>query len=68
MNTRIGLDSLSPSTINRWITHSQQINLSLPKRPLRAHRQARTRIIVACVALAVVVALALRWLYQRMPT
>jgi hypothetical protein len=67
MHTRIGSDSLSPSSLNAWITRSQQkIDLRSP-RPQREHRQARTRIIVGIVCVAVVVALALHWLYQRMP-
>jgi hypothetical protein len=64
MHTRIGDQPLSPSTINHWIDASNsKIDLRSPRQP-RAHRQARTRIIVACVALAVVVALALRYLWR----
>lgn len=37
------------------------IDLRMPVRSIRRHRQARTRVIVVCVALAVVAALALRW-------
>jgi hypothetical protein len=67
MHTRIQGEPLSASTINRWITRSQQkIDLRSP-RPPREHRQARTRIIAGIVCVAVVVALALHWLYQRMP-
>jgi hypothetical protein len=67
MHTRIGSDSLSPSSLNAWITRSQQkIDLRSP-RPPREHRQARTRIIVGIVCVAVVVALALHWIYQRIP-
>jgi hypothetical protein len=40
------------------------INLTLPVRSYRRHRQARTRLIVACVALAVVLALAARWAWR----
>jgi hypothetical protein len=62
MHTRIGEETLSPSTINRWIDRSQQkIDLRLP---IRRHRQARTRIIVGIVCVAVVVALALHWLWK----
>lgn len=37
------------------------INLRDPVRSIRRHRQARTRLIVVIVALAVVAALAVRW-------
>ena len=37
------------------------INLAAPVRSMRRHHQTRTRIIVACVALAVVAYLAVRW-------
>jgi hypothetical protein len=40
------------------------INLRNPVRSMRAHRQARTRIIVGIVMVAVVVALALRWAWR----
>jgi hypothetical protein len=43
------------------------IDLRLPVRSMRAHRQARTRLVVGIVMVSVVVALALHWLYQRMP-
>jgi hypothetical protein len=62
MHTRIQGEPLSASTINRWITRSQQkIDLRLP---IRRHRQARTRIIVGIVCVAVVVALTLHWLWK----
>jgi hypothetical protein len=64
MHTRIGNDTLSPSSLNAWITRSQQkIDLRSPSPP-RAHRQARTRIIVGIVCVAVVVALALHWMWR----
>lgn len=37
------------------------IDLRMPVRSIRRHRQARTRMIVVIVALAVVAALAVRW-------
>jgi hypothetical protein len=40
------------------------IDLKLPVRSMRAHRQARTRILVGIVMVAVVVALALRYLWR----
>jgi hypothetical protein len=40
------------------------VDLALPVRSMRAHRQARTRIIVGIVCVAVVVALALRWMWK----
>lgn len=40
------------------------INLRDPVRSIRRHRQARTRMIVACVALAVVLGLAVRWAWR----
>ena len=61
MHTRIQGESLSPSTINRWIAASQQINLGVPAHR-RRHRQARTRAVVWIVALGVVAWLALRWI------
>ena len=61
MHTRFGEQSLSPSSLNAWITRSQQkINLGVPAHR-RRHRQARTRMVVWLVALAVVAALAVRW-------
>jgi hypothetical protein len=65
MHTRIGDQPLSPSTINRWIDASNsKIDLRSP-RPPREHRQARTRIIVGIVCVAVIVALALHWLWRE---
>lgn len=53
-------------TTTRW--HKAQagggINLRDPVRSIRRHRQARTRIVVGCIALAVVCALAVRWLWR----
>ena len=63
MHTRIQGESLSPSTINRWIAASQKINLGVPAHR-RRHRQARTRIVTVIVALAVVLALAARWAWR----
>lgn len=40
------------------------IDLRMPVRSIRRHRQARTRLIVVIVALAVVAALALRWAWR----
>jgi hypothetical protein len=40
------------------------INLRNPVRSMRAHRQARTRLVVGIVMAAVVVALALHWLWK----
>jgi hypothetical protein len=40
------------------------IDLRLPVRSIRRHRQARTRLIVAIVCVGVVVALALHWLWR----
>jgi hypothetical protein len=40
------------------------VDLTLPVRSMRAHRQARTRIIVGIVCVAVVLALALRWAWR----
>jgi hypothetical protein len=40
------------------------INLTLPVRSMREHRQARTRLVVGIVMVAVVVALALRYLWR----
>lgn len=82
MNNDIGSMALRPrnpqhvhgdgddGTTTRWekVEACGGINLAAPVRSMRAHRQARTRIIVGIVAIAVVVALALRWLLQRMPT
>lgn len=62
MHTRFGEQSLSPSSLNAWITRSQQkINLGVPAHR-RRHRQARTRAVVWIVALGVVAWLALRWI------
>lgn len=55
------------STLNAKLgAMNGSIDLSLPAaaRSMRRHRQARTRLIVACVALAVVLALALRWAWR----
>lgn len=65
MHTRIGEQSLSASSINAWITRSQQINLTQPLHR-RRHRQARTRLVVLCVALAVVAWLAVRYLWRML--
>jgi hypothetical protein len=57
-------------TTTRWekaCAMSDKIDLPLAHQSMRAHRQARTRIIVGIVCVAVVVALALHWLYQRIP-
>ena len=54
-------------TTTRWHkAHSMAggINLRDPVRSIRRHRQARTRIIVLCVALAVVAWLAVRWAWR----
>lgn len=40
------------------------INLSSPVRSIRRHRQARTRLVVVIVALAVVAALVIRWIVR----
>ena len=40
------------------------IDLRMPVRSIRRHRQARTRLIVVIVALAVVAGLALRYLWR----
>lgn len=42
------------------------INLSSPVRSIRRHRQARTRLIVVIVALAVVAALAVRYFWRML--
>ena len=65
MHTRIGESSLSPSSLNAWITRSQQkINLGVPMHR-RRHRQARTRLVVlivgCCVLLAGMARMAWRW-------
>lgn len=46
-----------------WLTAAckRGIDLRMPVRSIRRHRQARTRLIVVIVALAVVAALAVRW-------
>jgi hypothetical protein len=54
MHTRIGERSLSPSTINRWITSSQRINLTLPDKPVsepywRKQERRRRRIDAAWI-------------------
>jgi hypothetical protein len=62
MHTRVQGEPLSASTINRWIDASNsKIDLRSP-RPPREHRQARTRMLIGIVCVAVVVSLALRWL------
>jgi hypothetical protein len=51
-------------TTTRWHKAHEMaggINLRSPVRSIRRHRQARTRVIVVTVALAVVAALAVRW-------
>ena len=51
-------------TTTRWHKAHEMaggINLRSPVRSIRRHRQARTRLIVVIVALAVVAALAVRW-------
>jgi hypothetical protein len=48
----------------KWAAASGGINLRDPVRSIRRHRQARTRVVVAIVALAVVVWLALRWAWR----
>lgn len=66
MHTRFGEQSLSPSSLNAWITRSQQkINLGVPAHR-RRHRQARTRMVIVIVALAVVLALAARWAWRML--
>ena len=56
MHTRFGEQSLSPSSLNAWITRSQQkINLGVPAHR-RRHRQARTRVIVLIVCVGVLLA------------
>jgi hypothetical protein len=82
MNTNIGSMALRPRDPNhvhgdgndstttiagKAAAMAGGINLTMPVRSMRAHRQARTRIIVGIICVAVVVALALHWLYQRMP-
>jgi hypothetical protein len=54
-------------TTTRWekaCAMSGQIDLPLANRSMRAHRQARTRLVVGIVCVAVVVALALRWAWR----
>lgn len=40
------------------------IDLRMPVRSIRRHRQARTRLVVVIVALAVVAALVIRWMVR----
>lgn len=60
-------DPYNDGTTTRW--HKVQemaggINLRNPVRSIRRHQQARTRTIVFCVALALVVALAARFFWR----
>jgi hypothetical protein len=79
MNTNIGSMALRPrdpkhvhgdgndGTTTRWdkaCAMSDKIDLPLAHKSMRAHRQARTRILVGIVMVAVVVALALRYLWR----
>jgi hypothetical protein len=55
----------STTTIaGKWAAACGGIDLKLPVRSMRAHRQARTRLVVGIVMVAVVVALALRWAWR----
>ncbi len=64
MHTRIQGESLSPSTINRWIAASQQINLGVPMHR-RRHRQARTRAVVLVVGCCVLLAGMVKMLWPQ---
>jgi hypothetical protein len=48
----------------KWAAACGGIDLKLPVRSMRAHRQARTRLIVVCVALAGVGWLVVRWAWR----
>jgi hypothetical protein len=56
------------TTTRAWkkVEMSGGINLTLPVRSIRRHRQARTRLIVGIVCVAVVLYLVVRW-WLRMP-
>lgn len=54
-------DDGTTTRAGKWAAACGGINLRDPVRSIRRHRQARTRMIVICVALAVVAALAVRW-------
>jgi hypothetical protein len=57
-------DDGTTTRAGKWAAACGGIDLKLPVRSMRAHRQARTRIIVGIVCVAVVVALALRWAWR----
>jgi hypothetical protein len=57
-------DDGTTTRAGKWAAACGGIDLKLPVRSMRAHRQARTRIIVGIVCVAVVVALALRWMWK----
>jgi hypothetical protein len=82
MNNDIGSMALRPrrpehvhgdgddGTTTRWekaCAMSDKIDLPLAHQSMRRHGHARTRLVVGIVCVAVVVALALHWLYHRMP-
>jgi hypothetical protein len=55
-------------TTTRWekaCAMGDKIDLPLAHQSMRAHRQARTRIVVGIVCVAVIVALALRWAFRN---
>ena len=55
-------------TTTRWHkAHSMAggINLRDPVRSIRRHRQARTRLVVLCVGVGVLLALATRWIWRN---
>lgn len=54
-------------TTTRWHKAHEMaggINLRSPVRSIRRHRQARTRLVVVIVALAVVLGLVIRWMVR----
>ena len=55
------LDDGTTTRAGKWAAAGGGINLTLPVRSIRRHRQARTRIVIGCIALALIVALVLRW-------
>jgi hypothetical protein len=82
MNKDIGSMALRPrrpehvhgdgddGTTTRWekaCAMSDKIDLPLARTSMQRHDYARTKMLVGIVIVSVVVALALHWLYQRMP-
>jgi hypothetical protein len=57
-------DDGTTTRAGKWAAACGGIDLKLPVRSMRAHRQARTKLVVGIVMVAVVVALALRWAWR----